>query len=513
MERLEEANGTGDATPKANGKKLFSTPTKKRLVNSTPSKTKKADQSAKRKSAKIILEQGDDDEWEQDNALAQEILDEEPADGTVAQTVEDIAAEQPAEGEGLAAETPSKRGRGRPKGAKNKRSPTPEGNIPPEERYFYQNRSGPPQVSNNTLASMKLLTHEEYFNHANKSRDQHESERAYLLRLHARSFPQWHFEFVEGFNICLYGWGSKRKLTTRFAEYIHSKTKPSPTIIIVNGYLPKTTIRTIMSLVAETVMGEHLPKNLPAQPSELIDIIFSHLTAYPRSNSILLLVNSIDASNLRRHSTQSILARLAAHPKFHLLGTTDTATFPLLWDSTLRSQFKFAFHDCTTYASYRTELNVVDDVHELLGRKGHRIGGKEGVEFVLKSLPRNAKELYRLLLTEILTVLDSSMPLSEDEGDEAEDGIGSDGEETGRTNRRNKSGPDGEIGISYRGLYEKASDEYICSSEMSFRTLLKEFYDHQMIVSRTDAAGQEMLGAPLSREDMESLLEELVLSQ
>lgn len=44
-------------------------------------------------------------------------------------------------------ETLSKRGRGRPKGAKNKRSPTPEGHIPPEERYFYQNRPGPPQVS------------------------------------------------------------------------------------------------------------------------------------------------------------------------------------------------------------------------------------------------------------------------------------------------------------------------------------------------------------------------------
>jgi len=32
-----------------------------------------------------------------------------------------------------------------------------------------------------------------------------------------------------------------------------------------------------------------------------------------------------------------------------------------------------------------------------------------------------------------------------------------------------------EIGVEYRVLYQKAVEEFICSNEMNFRTLLKEY--------------------------------------
>ena len=512
---LDAEDGVDSVTPKATNKKLFATPAKAKKLE-TPTKRKKADHSAKRKSAKALLEREDEDEWDGENALAQEILEDEEGilEGDAAETAEAVENGEEKKEDGLLAETPSRRGRGRPKGAKNKRSPTPEGDIPPEERYFYQNRSGPPQVSNNTLASLKLLTHEEYFAQLGKYKDPHDPEKAYLLRLHARSFPQWHFEFLEGFSICLYGWGSKRQLVTRFAEYVSSRMQPPPKIIIVNGYVPKTTVRTILSILAETVMGDSLPNRLSGQPSEIVDAIFSHLASHPPSSKILLFVNSVDAAPLRRHNTQSILARLASHSNIHLLATTDTPTSQLLWDGTLRSQFKFVFHDCTTYAPYDAEISVVDDVHELLGRKGHRIGGKEGAAFVLKSLPENARNLYRVLLTEILTVLADGMTLEDDVPDPDAQAYGSDDEGQGAVGRKatTSAAADAlEVGIPYRHLYEKASEEFICSSEMSFRTLLKEFHDHQMIVSRKDGSGTELLGVPLGREDIEGVLEELVL--
>ena len=74
-----------------------------------------------------------------------------------------------------------------------------------------------------------------------------------------------------------------------------------------------------------------------------------------------------------------------------------------------------------------------------------------------------------------------------------------------------KRGAEAEVGIDYRLLYQKASEEFICSSEMSFRTLLKEFHDHEMIVSRRDAGGSEVLGVPLGREELEGVLEDLVV--
>jgi origin recognition complex subunit 2 len=121
---------------------------------------------------------------------------------------------------------------------------------------------------------------------------------------------------------------------------------------------------------------------------------------------------------------------------------------------------------------------------------------------VLKSLPENARNLYRVLLTEILAILADGI----DDGKTKQPGDEDDGVPT--TNRGRES--DEQIGVDLKLLYQKASEEFICSSEMNFRTLLKEFHDHEMIVSRKDASGTEVLAIPLGREDMEGVLEDLV---
>ena len=498
-----DANGSeesGTPTPKPNGKTLFATP---RKLNGTPLRLKKADQSAQRKSVRALLEHNDDDEWESENALALGILDVglvgPEQDNSGRADVDDDLPTTETEGL-LPAETPSKRGRGRPKGAKNKRSPTPEGDIPPEERYFFQNRSGPPHVSGNTMASVRLLTHEEYFEQMRLYEEDHIPEKAYLMRLHARSFPQWRFELDQGFNICLYGWGSKRALSTKFAEWLHAKSKPKPAIVVVNGYTPKLNIRSVLGNLASVAMGDAMPPRLVGQYHEIVDTILAHLAEHTPLVPILVIINSLDAQPLRRESTQHLLARIASHSSIQIVATTDTPTVALNWNSSLLDQFKFLFHDCTTYAPYNAELNVVDDVQELLGRKGRRIGGKEGVGFVLKSLPENARNLYRVLLTEILSMLsDGHNGLVEEETD-------------GPYGAPQKSGHDAEdVGIEYRTLYQKASEEFICSSDMNFRFLLKEFHDHQMITSSRDASGTELLGVPLAKEEMEGVLEDLVL--
>ena len=496
----DEAHESGTPTPKPNGKTLFATP---RKIVGTPLRLKNADQSAQRKSVKSLLEHNEGDEWESENVLAQEILDDghdgAEQDGT--EEANGIDAMASAETDGLLpAETPSKRGRGRPKGAKNKRSPTPEGDIPPEERYFFQNRSGPPHVSSNTMASVNLLTHEEYFEQMRLYEEDHLPEKVELMRLHARSFPQWRFELEQGFNICLYGWGSKRSLSTKFAEWLHTKAKPKPAIMVVNGYTPKLNIRGVLSTLASVTMGDAMPPRLIGQPHEIVENILSQLTEHPPSSPVIVVINSVDAPPLRKGSTQHLLSRIASHPNIQLIATADTPTVGLLWNSSLLDQFKFLFHDCTTYSPYDAELNVVDDVHELLDRKGRRIGGKEGVGFVLKSLPENARNLYRVLLTEVLSVLSDGQDATGEEDPDAQEHI-----------PRKSSQSAEDVGIEYRSLYQKASEEFICSSDMNFRFLLKEFHDHQMITSSRDASGTELLGVPLAKEEMEGVLEDLVL--
>jgi origin recognition complex subunit 2 len=61
-------------------------------------------------------------------------------------------------------------------------------------------------------------------------------------------------------------------------------------------------------------------------------------------------------------------------------------------------------------------------------------------------------------------------------------------------------------------LYQKAAEDFVCSSDMNFRFLLKEFHDHQMITSRRDASGTELLCVPLGKEEMQAVLEDLVVA-
>lgn len=492
-------SGLKTPTQRAKAKALFTTPTKPTAV-STPTRARNADRSAKKKSARLLLEQDDEEVWDGADRLAEEILEDENGapDVTTAGGDKDLkeSVEASAEPTEKPAQTPKRRA-GRPKGARNKRSPTPEGELPPHERYFFQNRAGPTHTSNNTLNKVSLLTHEEYFDTLARYTDPCKREKEFLLDLHHRSFPQWDFEFDQGFNICLYGFGSKRRLLQSFADWLYQKHSPaSPSIVIVNGHTPNISIRSIFATIATAVLGADLPSKLGSQPVEVLELLQSVLKSRPSQEPITVLINSIDAPPLRRAVNQALLSRLAATPMIRLLATADTPNFLLMWDINFRDQYNFVFHDCTTFSPFDAEFDIVEEVHGLLGRKGRRIGGKEGVGFVLKSLPENAQNLYRLLLTELITMLD--------EGHNSDDEDGGQGQ--GENNAHD------ETGIEFRMLYQKATEEFIASSEMMFRTLLKEFHDHQMITSRMDASGMEILGVPLSREEMEGVLEDLVLS-
>ncbi|KAJ5619243.1 hypothetical protein N7510_003227 [Penicillium lagena] len=494
-------SGLKTPTHKSKARGLFATPTKPKSANAapTPSRIRNADRSAKKKSARVLFEPDEDGEWDGSERLAEEILqdddDDEPEADQAVESVEtgEDTAEQPPQKE----KKGPKRRAGRPKGAKNKRSPTPEGELPAHERYFFQNRAGPVKTSNTTLNKVPLLTHEEYFEKLRQYRDPCRDEKDYLRALHHRSFPQWAFEFEEGFNICLFGYGSKGKLVQQFADWIYQRgAKSSPAIVIVNGYTPGISIRSIFATIASAVMGDDLPSKLGAQPTEVLELLQSALKSRPAEDPVTVLVNSVDAPPLRRATNQALLGRLAATPGIRILVTADTPNFPLMWDISLRDQFNLVFHDCTTFAPFTTETDIVEEVHALLGRKGRRVGGKEGVGFVLKSLPENARNLYRLLLTELLSVIN-------------EDGHQSDDESPADAVAIKQHD---ETGIEFRMLYQKATEEFIASSEMMFRTLLKEFHDHQMITSRMDASGMEILGVPLSRDEMEGVLEDLVLA-
>lgn len=536
-----KVNGVRDAgpTPTPLKKVLFSTPKKHQSEDEdnidTPT-TARNDRSARRKSARAlrgpVAEENSDFEDDQTNArIAAEILDteDEEADDSAEET---IGVSQSSN----APDTPSKTGRprGRPKGKQRDRTPTPPPDLPPHETYFFQNRAGHNKTSTNALPSHLLLNHDDFRTNIEAYVDPHESDIRRLKQLHERGFDQWTFELEQGFNLCLYGYGSKRNLAMSFAEHMYHQAEKAPKILVVNGYTPGLTIRDVLTTIAYQI----LPKNtkLPAQPTALLDLILETLTSRP-STHLTLLIHSLDHPNLRK--SQPILARLASHPSTSLLATVDTPNFALLWPISLTRQFRFLYHDSTTFEPYTAELDAVEEVNILLGRSGRRLGGKDGVAYVLKSLPENARNLFRILVAEQLALADveggggDALPgASAAEDIDSDSVLGASDEETalreeqatpsrrqrkGRPAKKARAAPAKTVaavvvateGVEYRTLYHKAVEEFVCSSEVNFRTLLKEFHDHQMVESRKDAMGTERLSVPFARGELEGMLEEL----
>jgi origin recognition complex subunit 2 len=444
------AAGTPNAqatTPSTKRQKTVAeTPVKLHGIN-TPSRRNIADRSARRKSARALI----------DRVIGGTVSDDEVEEGDIAREIYESSEDEEAEAdeqagteEGQEPTTPSKTPGRKRRATGRKRSPTPPRDLPPHEQYFYQNKPGLAKTSHNTLSSLDLLKHEEYFSVLRQLEDPHSADVNFLQSLHAESFPQWAFELSQGFSTCLYGYGSKRRLLHNFATYLSSQN-PTHKIVIINGYVRTLTARDIL-----TTLTSALPSLAPGgggggggigggggNPSTTLQTLLTNLTT--TTTTLTLLLNSIDSPTLRtKPALQSLLAQLASHPRIHLACTADTADFPLLWDAALRASLNFVFHDCTTFAPRAPcELDVVDEVHELLGRKARRAGGKEGVAFVLRSLPENARALFRLLVGEVLVA-------AEEQGG-------------------------GEVAVEYRMVYNKAVEEFICSSEMAFRTLLKEY--------------------------------------
>ena len=144
----------------------------------------------------------------------------------------------------------------------------------------------------------------------------------------------------------------------------------------------------------------------------------------------------------------------------------------------------------------------MESVNELLGRSGRRVSGRDGVAFVLRSLPENARSLFKILVMEQLALAFVEDRLGDEDG-------GLSAPKSKKATQARNAIPESSQGVEYRVLYHKAVGDFVCSSEVGFRTLLKEFHDHQMIESRKDALGTERLWIPFRVEELEGLAEDL----
>ncbi|KAJ2581158.1 Origin recognition complex subunit 2 [Coemansia sp. RSA 1836] len=337
-------------------------------------------------------------------------------------------------------------------------------NGPAYERYFQDlHTTKGSKTSDNTLSKLPPLTQSECRAILSKVPIKHKGELELLEQLHCRQFRQWFFEMSCGFNLVFYGYGSKRRLMNSLATELAADAP----VVIINGFFPTLNLKQSLERVVSEVIGIG---DTTGTVADLASLIHGYFDSEARKvDEMYFIVHNIDGSCLRKH--QAALAVLASCPSVHLLASIDHIEAPLIWDSSTTTRFNWAWHDLTTFEPYTVETsyeNFASDTTEI---------GPRGVLHVLASLTENAKSIFRILAE--YQIAESVM------GDAA------------------AKMPE----MAHSAYFAACRDQFLVSSELTFRSQLTEFRDHKVIQSRHAADGTESVHIPLDTATLGTILE------
>lgn len=369
------------------------------------------------------------------------------------------------------------------------------------EGYFEQHM-GRPKASTNSLSQLApSLEYDDFIPLSNLSGLIRSKEKKQLHELQKCLYHQWCFEMTCGYNLIFYGMGSKRKLLLDFVQNYfidwyekHYNAPEFPSIMVVNGYNSAVKFKKIILDILSVFLPEDKRRQdkikFPKLISESVPFLVNYINATRDKNAsnispkLILLINNIDGEVFRDDKIQSLISELCTLPEIWLMSSTDNINVSLLWDLYKLKKFNFLWHDLTTYEPYTTELSFRDILS--MGKSKKFIGSK-GAKYVLGSLTKNAKNLYKILLMKQVEIMKSSI-----------------------SSKSSLNGLRGstKLGISMKALYDICLEEFIISNETNFRTLLGEFIEHKMCNLTKDESGVEIIYVPFTFDEVEKLLNE-----
>ncbi|XP_043108131.1 origin recognition complex subunit 2 [Puntigrus tetrazona] len=331
------------------------------------------------------------------------------------------------------------------------------------EEYFEAHSSSKVLTSDRTLQKLQTpkLDRETLLSLLSENQPRFAEEIKKMNAKHEKNFNQWMLQLHMGFNILIFGLGSKKLLLEKFctsmlSEYDH---------VVVNGFFPSMTLKAILSSLTCGVFGH---EGTFRNPADQIDFIIKALREDP-SNHVFLLINNIDGPMLRGDRTQQALGQLAALPNMHLLASIDHINAPLIWDQAKMSMFNWLWYETTTYLQYTEETSYENSL--LVQQTGAL--ALSSLTHVLRSLTPNARGIFRLLAEFQL---------------------------------ENKDNP-AYTGLSFQDFYQRCRESFLVNSDITLRTQLTEFRDHKLIRTKKGADGVEYLLIPVDNGTLSDFLE------
>ncbi|KAF8517439.1 origin recognition complex subunit 2 [Hysterangium stoloniferum] len=374
------------------------------------------------------------------------------------------------------------------------------------------------RTSNNVFSELvPPLSHQEYVSLLAKS--QADSKNAVELQNvydgHKKLFPRYALELAEGFNLLFYGFGSKRRLLNEFATTFCAKRGH---VAVINGYMPRVSIKDIITSIEEIPGLSDVPLSLgmtglEAQTRRIYDFFLPPAvrpTQAASTRPLFLLIHNIDSPLLRAPKSKALLSLLALNPRIHIIASVDHINAQMIWSISEASArkhiydkdttevpptrgFAWVWHDMTTMQHYDAELAHLDLT--TIGRKPGKVGAAERVmsesaaQHILLSVNVKAKRLFVLLAKTLLASFD----------------------ETGGTTKNSEKQLESHA-VSYDALFNAARTDFIATNDTSFKALLAEFRDHELVLTAA-SGGSESLWIPLRVDELKRIVAGLSVEQ
>ncbi|KAL5964335.1 Origin recognition complex subunit 2, partial [Taenia solium] len=310
-----------------------------------------------------------------------------------------------------------------------------------------------------------------------------------LKKLGDTLLPDFRIYLTEGFNILLYGVGSKLRLLSRLQkEYLNGDN-----CIVVSGYSSTISIRKILNVIVDEVMQL---EEAPAAVDKRLDLVIDHFSRPAAADApLFLLINCIDGKNLRTVRAQAVLARLAAVPHIHIVATMDNVNLPILWSQVEVSRFSWIWEECTTLLPYSVEAGFAKSrlIQELFGGSGKMssdlvdrhlflnpdvdVVALTRLRHVMASLTQNVCDIFRLLVEHQVQAFEEAQALLRPKAvKKTTDAKGP--LRKGKRNEEEKAVPKG---MPLEELYWRCRDAFLTNTEVTLRAQLTEFKDHKLI--------------------------------
>ncbi|NWU41555.1 ORC2 protein, partial [Hylia prasina] len=282
-----------------------------------------------------------------------------------------------------------------------------------------------------------------------------------LNQQHESLFSKWMLQLHLGFNIVLYGLGSKRDLLEKFRTSLLQDSVH----LVVNGYFPSITVRSILNSITEEVLDHIGTFRSPLDQLEFITKRFKE----DSSLELYVLIHNLDSQMLRGERSQQILAKLSSLPSIYLIASIDHINAPLMWDQAKLSLYNWLWYETTTFNPYVEETSYENSL--LVQQSGSL--ALSSLTHVLHSLTLNARGIFRLLARHQLEKKD------------------------------NPSYP----GLSFQDFYQQCREAFLVNSDLTLRAQLTEFRDHKLIRAKRGADGVEYLLIPVDDSTLTDFLE------